>query len=239
MFNDRVYRIGAQVSTESIFTPERIHASSLERTRRLTADIRQTIRKMVPRGRLLDVGCGLGEFLSLFPPEHYEVQGVEPSQVAAEHALQKFGISVCADHYRQNLFNSQRFDVITALQVFEHLRDPRQFLAAVYEHLRPGGVVVIDVPSYNNPRFLFYRLTGLSPIVKRDFIPSHLFYYTRRTLVDLAASAGFRIRKVTCGRYSVKFGSTKPVLRAMLTPIDWIANRIGVGGIVLYSTKPR
>lgn len=237
VFNDRACALEQPDSTASIFNEERIKASSIEQTRWLTSDILQTVQAEIPRGSWLDVGCGLGEFLSFVRHDRYQLHGLEPNDVAANYVKAKFNFPVLNEYYRADLFPPASFDVITALQVFEHVANPRRFLEAAHSHLRPNGLLVIDVPSYDNPRFLLYRLTHLGVIVKRDFIPSHLFYYTRPTLLRLVREPGFEVWKVRCGRYTIKFRRGHPLLSRLLKPVDRLADRWGVGGIVLYARK--
>jgi 2-polyprenyl-3-methyl-5-hydroxy-6-metoxy-1,4-benzoquinol methylase len=75
---------------------------------------------------------------------------------------------VVDDVFKEGLFGLGNFDVITFTQVMEHLPDPIQALRLAYDYLRPGGMAVIDVPSYNNPRFLFYGFTKMKSIVRKD-----------------------------------------------------------------------
>lgn len=199
-----------------------------------TFDIRKQIEERIPMGVLLDVGCGTGHFLSLMSAERYDLWGVEPSQWAAEYVSKKIpGLTeVINSPYKKNLLPPGKFDIITAIQVFEHIVSPREFLEAAHDHLRTGGMLVIDVPSFHNPRILLYKLTGLKAIVKNDFISPHLFYYTPTTLSRLVIEQGFDVLKLQTGRYSVKFCEN------LLTDIlGWVANALGIGGITLYAQK--
>jgi hypothetical protein len=102
------------------------------------------------------------------------------------------------------------------------------------DYLNDVGVIIISVPSCSSPRFLLYRALRLRSIVQRDFIPSHLFYYTPRTLRSVVQAAGLEVIRLECGGYSVKFGP-----HAKLELFDILATRLGIGGILLHCCKRR
>jgi len=205
----------------------------------ITADIRQRIRELVPSGDLLDVGSGLGRFLQLMAKDRaYQVRGIEPGHEAAEHTSKRLGLDVVQGFYGKQSFAPNSFDVITMLQVLEHVDQPQEVLSAAYEHLRPGGLLVVDVPSFHNPRIYLYRACRYRPLVKNDFIRPHVFYYTRATLLALSQAAGFEMADVVCGRYRVKAQAAGLKIGAGLRVIDRLADTLRIGGIVLYTRKP-
>jgi 2-polyprenyl-3-methyl-5-hydroxy-6-metoxy-1,4-benzoquinol methylase len=190
-----------------------------------------------PGGHVLDVGSGMGEFIFELRRRGLQVAGVEPDEYCATFAREQLDLPVIAQSYHAELFPAESFDAISFIQVLEHVEDPIATLSVAHYHLRPDGVIVVDVPSYNNPRILAFRLTRLSDLVKSDFIPPHNYYYTRDTLSQIAIRAGFRPFRVLTGRYAVKYGGGNALLRATLPLIDRAANRLGVGGITLYAQK--
>jgi SAM-dependent methyltransferase len=83
------------------------------------------------------------------------------------------------------------FDVVLLISVLEHLADPAAALARTRRLLRPGGVLLINVPTWRGKIFLefsAFRL-GLSPKVEMD---DHKMYYDKRDLWPLLVRAGFR-----------------------------------------------
>ncbi|HLF27048.1 MAG TPA: class I SAM-dependent methyltransferase [Anaerolineae bacterium] len=199
-------------------------------TRRLR-DVIDDIRRSYPGGRLLDAGCGSGEFVQVMAEAGLECVGVEPNTVQAEYAQER-GLHVINDVFRDGLFPPGSFDVVTLIQVMEHLLDPVGALRAARALLRPGGMVVIDVPGYNNPRFLLYRATHIKRFAARDFIRPHVLYLTPRTLAAIVEKSGLRVARWTCGRYVVKFGAN-PFFRLA----DRLARRFRIGGIVMYAVR--
>lgn len=199
-------------------------------SRRLS-DVIEVIRLSYPRGRLLDAGCGSGEFVHTMTEAGLECVGVEPNTAQAAYA-QGRGLDVVNDTFRDGLFPPGSFDVVTFIQVMEHLPNPVGALRTAYALLRPGGMVVIDVPSYNNPRFMLYRATHIKRLVARDFILPHVLYLTPRTLGAIVEKSGLRVVRWRCGRYAIKFGAS-PVFRWA----DQLAQRFQIGGIVMYAVR--
>lgn len=95
------------------------------------------------------------------------------------------------------------FDVILCLSVLEHLWDPEFMLSECHRLLNPGGVFLVNVPSWRGKRLLefsAFRL-GLSP---RDEMDDHKRYYDPRDLWPMLRAAGFVPQEIRCRRH--KFG---------------------------------
>jgi 2-polyprenyl-3-methyl-5-hydroxy-6-metoxy-1,4-benzoquinol methylase len=94
-------------------------------------------------------------------------------------------------------------DLVICNSVLEHLWEPADTLRAVWRILAPGGVALVNVPSWRGKRFLefsAFRL-GMSPA---DEMQDHKAYYDPRDLWPLLVRAGFSPRDIRCGRH--KFG---------------------------------
>jgi SAM-dependent methyltransferase len=106
---------------------------------------RQWLRNRPPPGNLiLDVGCFDGEFLHTLGGE-WERHGVELDQAAAHRAASK-GIRMIADdidHLKQTP-HGKRFGCVVAMDVIEHMENPRSFLMDLLEMTLPGGMVIIS-----------------------------------------------------------------------------------------------
>ena len=98
---------------------------------------------------------------------------------------------------------TERFDAALLISVLEHLSDPFSVIASVRSLLKPGGVLLINVPTWFGKGFLelaAFRL-GLSPKVEMD---DHKMYYAKRDLWPLLVRAGFKPSSIRL-RYH-KFG---------------------------------
>lgn len=135
-------------------------------------------------GRLLDIGCAKGEFLSV-AQRHFEVQGVEVSLTALERARATLGARVFAGDVLEARFPGETFDVITLFSTVEHLAEPVAVLRECRRLLRDGGILVVKTPNFSslNRRFLRGGWSGYK-------LPEHRFFFTPGGIRRLFARAG-------------------------------------------------
>ncbi|MFH1559934.1 MAG: class I SAM-dependent methyltransferase [Chloroflexota bacterium] len=159
------------------------------------------ISAMVPPGRLLDVGCGWGYFLLMAKEEFgYEVHGVDPSKKLAEVCRDQRGLENVVQGSIEEIEVQQGFfDVVTLMDVLEHLADPGCVLQKINTMLRPGGAVFIKVPNVAylkikarvfSSKFIMGRLNAL-PDVEVMHPREHLYNFSPKTLRALLSKHGF------------------------------------------------
>jgi SAM-dependent methyltransferase len=117
---------------------------------------RRQILKHVQNGRLLDIGAANGYLMKFFS-DVFQPQGVEISAGPAQFARGK-GWHVDIGLYQDIELPENTFNVITMIDVLEHLPEPGQILEKNFRLLKPGGVMFIKVPNYT------------SQIAKQDFL---------------------------------------------------------------------
>ena len=153
----------------------------------------------LPRGaRLLDVGCGHGWLLEQAALRGLHPVGVEPDVAIADIARTRC-TSVLVGVFPDVLDVRDSFDVLTFNDVLEHLPDVRAAIAASKAHLKPRGLLVLNLPLATG---IFYRVATLldrigyrGPLVRLwqvDFPSPHLFYFTAPQLAQIAANLGLR-----------------------------------------------
>lgn len=94
------------------------------------------------RENLLDVGCGTGYFMSKISSVVKNVEGVDPHT----YQTQKFG-NIFKGEAENLPFDEESFDVVTCLDVLEHVQNPQLVIKSIYKVLKPGGLAVITVPA--------------------------------------------------------------------------------------------
>ncbi len=186
--------------------------------------------------KVLDVGAGEGHFMSVAEKRGLQCVGVEPSPILADYAASIVKGEIKKGYYTKKMFPAESFDVITFIQVLEHLVDPGAALDAAWYHLKPGGFIMVEVPSIWAPHFLMYRLTGLKKFVKppTGVIFSHVGYFSPRTLALLAQLHKFKKRQLITGRWFVKYHG---LLKLVAFFVDPILNTLRIGGILYFGKK--
>jgi len=144
------------------------------------------VQRHVKAGRLLDVGCATGDFLSEMRRQSgWSVVGIEPSRVAVRYAHDEAGLDVVEGTLNTAPFADQAFDAVTMWDVFEHVYDPRAVIRAAARLLRPGGVLVINHPNLDS---LDRRLFGRFWIGYE--LPRHIYLFPTELLRRLMAEQG-------------------------------------------------
>lgn len=145
----------------------------------------------IKNGKILDVGCGTGIFLTKLKELKYETYGVEQSKEAAEWAKNKLGLNVFAGTLESVKFPSEFFDVVNFSHVFEHLYDPLRTLHEVYRILKPRGIIMIDIPNIKSleRRIFGKHWLGWDP-------PRHLFHFSPDTIEKMLRKAKFSLVKI-------------------------------------------
>ena len=150
----------------------------------------ERIEALRATGRLLDVGCYTGVFISVASRSGWDCIGIEPSTWAADYARGQ-GLRVLNHTLREANLESGLFDVITMWDVIEHLPDPVEEIRECYRLLKPGGLLCL---STMNVESAFARLLG-----KRWpwYMRMHLYYFSPLTISRLLEMAGFSVRSIS------------------------------------------
>ena len=155
--------------------------------RRDFAQTVQFIRKFVPSGRLLDIGCAYGFFLQEAKP-YFDVTGVELAEDAADQCRQS-GLNVLTGEAEATLLRRLgSFDVITLLDVIEHLPSPLETVAALAQHLNPGGILVVTTGDFSafSARLAGARWRLMTP-------PQHLWFFSQESMRRMMTQVAFRV----------------------------------------------
>jgi SAM-dependent methyltransferase len=139
----------------------------------------------VPEGRLLDVGCGSGAFLTQMAALGWRAEGVDPDP-AAVAAARRTGVEARLGTLADLELNEEAFDAITLSHVIEHLHDPAEDLRRLHRLLRPGGQLWIGTPNLEALSFRRFgcHWRGLEP-------PRHLVLFRRASLERILRRTGF------------------------------------------------
>lgn len=144
--------------------------------------------------RVLEVGCWSGHVTEHLAAAGNMVVGVELDPTAAELAMRWADRVHVLDLDVERLSDVEhdRFDAIVLGDVLEHFRDPTAVLADLVTMLDPGGRLVISVPHVGHIDVRLHLLEGRWEYQQDGLLDrTHLRWFTRASLRDLLASAGF------------------------------------------------
>lgn len=143
----------------------------------------------------LDIGCGVGEALSVAKGKGFEVLGLEPNVMEAEYAAERFGIDVRQDYISKDTVTKYRgqYGVISMFSVLEHVPDPNQILSDVSAIQVAGDALVIEVPHFPSISTMS-QMTFPNHINRMMHPPLHLFLFSLRGLEGMLKRHGYKIK---------------------------------------------
>ena len=135
--------------------------------------------------KIVEVGCGTGDYLSLIKKNKIHCYGVEASKKSVEKCIDN-GLDVYEMFIEGpgDKIPNGPFDAFFIMNFFEHLPDPNGTLAGISSNLVDGGLGVVEVPNFD----MMLRENLFS-----EFIGDHLFYFTHDTLIQTLQHSGFEV----------------------------------------------
>jgi SAM-dependent methyltransferase len=168
--------------------------------------VRKAIKRRKPSGAVLDIGCGSGNFLRCMKEAGFSVVGIEPSERGSQFAREEHSIEIhhgmIEDYLKAH--GARKFDVITLLNVLEHLTHPAQTLLQLRQILASDGVLALVVPDARFHDLLgrMRRHAGISDAYWLERpgsplsgfkLPDHLCSFQPRTIISLLRRCGYRV----------------------------------------------
>jgi len=148
----------------------------------------QNPKSKIQNPKILDVGCGTGANLQMLA--HFgEAEGVDISEDALEFCRRK-GLKVQKGLAETLPFDEETYNVVTALDVIEHLDDDIAGLKEMFRVLKTGGKALIFVPA-------FMWLWGV-----QDDVSNHRIRYTKKQIVERLETAGFTVVRATYANWT-------------------------------------
>lgn len=139
---------------------------------------------------VLDVGCASGALLYLLRERHArELVGIDSAEYPIGFGIEHYGLDLRCTALEQAQLPNAHFDLITLIDVIEHVEDVNSFMAELRRVLKPGGNVFIITPNYLALSLARDEWTCLY----KDF--EHLQYFSEQSLREVCRSVGIRILK--------------------------------------------
>lgn len=164
----------------------RAAAVSAEVARQRTEQLQGFVQRFDLTGKkVVEIGCGRGEFLSILQRCPVEAFGIEASQASVDQCLAS-GLRVTCDYVdrEDQRLEDGPFDAFLLLMFLEHFPAPNVVLRGLRSNLADGAVGVVEVPNFD---------MILREGVFSEFIGDHLLYFTQQTLEQTLAFNGFEL----------------------------------------------
>jgi len=161
----------------------------------------------MPPGKILDVGCGLGFFLSALDSK-WEKYGTDVSEFATDYARQHYpDISVFTGEVYEAGYKSNFFDVVYCFEVMEHINNPHEIINEISRVVKPGGIVMISTPNIGS--YCAKRFKGNFRLLSTP----HIILWSRKTLSLLLRASGLEPFKVHYPFFGTRYFTFKNLLR--------------------------
>lgn len=176
--------------TEEYYTGKAEYAYVDERSQRrffeAVWDARlKTIKKHVPPpADFLDVGCAFGGFALCAGKHGYRPRGLDISPYAVKEANQG-GLDARVGELCDLYTSKERYDVVTLIEVIEHIADPIRAFETLSRIVRPGGLLVLQTANFDG---LQAKRAGSK---YHYYLPGHLYYYSKSNLRTILKRYGF------------------------------------------------
>ena len=147
------------------------------------------VSKFFNRGRLLDIGCGTGDFLQKCNEKKWSTKGIEPSEIARTQAIKNHDLEVVEDTDLKKL--KGEFDIITMWHVLEHVTELNTTVAELKRLLSNEGKAIIAVPNLDSFDSSYYKNYWAA-----YDLPIHLYHFSKTSIIKLFENHGFSLIKM-------------------------------------------
>ncbi len=221
-----------RANPHSMYTPEyfagaeyRDYVGDKKLIQRDFASRIDSLRKLKPAGRLLEIGCAFGFFLEL-ARAHWEVRGLDVAAECIQHARGELGLNADVADFLALPDEPESYDVICLWDTLEHLRRPVRCIERAGRWLKPGGVLAITT---NDMDSAVARVRGSK--WRQIHPPTHLFYFSAETLRRAVEKAGLETVDVSHVGYHRSYRSMAHGVFALRNPtVSWLYDVLTLGG---------
>jgi len=140
--------------------------------------------------KLLDVGCGSGQFLYEMKRFGVKGQGLEPGDFKKEQS-NKYGLDIKKKNLLEIKYPKESFDLVTMNHVLEHIENPAKNIREIYKVLKKGGKFIVAVPNKRSLAYLLFKKNWY----QLD-IPRHVNNFSDELLKKSLEKEGFKIDRI-------------------------------------------
>lgn len=160
-------------------------------------------------GKLLDIGCALGHLLASAKDRGWEAYGVEVSEYGAEEAAKRIGPNrVWQGDFLELAMPHGSYDVITNVDLIEHVYDINAFLGRCRELLKTGGLLVTVTPDIKSLSHVLMKKTW------PHFNDQHVIFFSKESIEKTMTKNGYQVLEIADFRKALNFYYMRSVIRA-------------------------
>jgi SAM-dependent methyltransferase len=213
---DEFYNGHGALLTDAVLEQAYRKYEEIPQIRDLVAATSQYVARYAKQGNWLDFGCGPG-LLMQHNRQNFHMVGLEISAVARDFLAQRGfeAVKSLAD------LSGRQFDVITAIDVIEHVPDPKKFIAELSQYLTPDGIILLRMPVTDGITFERKHPERW----KYVYAPYHLHMLSQRAIKLLAGSLGLNVTIFNDPSYHARWEEFRNRFRS--TPLNWPMLRYG------------
>ena len=167
---------------------------------------------LFPTAKVLEVGASAGQFLASIKNQVAQVDGVELDEACCEFMRNELNIRADSEFLRTSMFCDEKYDVVCAFQVMEHVESPVDFLIDLRLSMKKDGVAFVEVPNLHDPLLSVWNVNSYKTFYYHS---AHLHYFSESSLKKAAIGAGFSPSQII-----IKFTQDYN----LLNHLNWIMN---------------
>lgn len=186
------------MTNDIVINEGNIGAKERDTLDRYQITLRYLESKFQKKGKILDLGCGTGEFVLAAKELGWNAHGIDISKPMTDHVAKNLDVPTKAGQFHElDLSDWGEFDVIFCSHVIEHVPFPNEWMKTFKKHLKEDGILCLNVPNQFAPEKNVQRFLKKIKIRKENWdiwrTPDHLFEPHLKSLRYLVENNGFEI----------------------------------------------